>query len=230
MIIFRVPFDSGAFSEKGSALAPGLLVPDGVPVDVVPDNIEETHENIFAAASREKSFFACGGDHSISYPLIRAFFKNHPGGVVLYFDAHADADTELMPPSYEDVVIALVKHGFVNSGNFAYVGLCKVWDNEKSFIGHYNLKSFEPKMQEEILEFVGGRPLYVSFDIDVFSKEFAPGTGHPDGMASPGEIIPLLKKLRIVCADLVEVNPRLDVGGRTVGLAKEIISILVSSF
>ena len=222
MKLLEIPFDSGNLAKKGSAKAPGILCSDfkSEKVRVNEDNIEKTQTYVYEKAVNENSFIAIGGDHSVSYPLIKAFLKNHKKGVVLYFDAHADADVYMKPPSYDDLIKVLFEDKILNNMNFAYIGLTKVFENEQVFIKKNKIKAFKITEIEKIKEFIGKNEVYVSIDIDVLNVK---ATGHAHGKADLKVLFEVLESVKhnIVCADIVEINPEL--GSDSVKAGKEIL-------
>ena len=233
MIILKIPFDEGNLKIKGGKLAPGIISNffenEQKIEEVLPEklNIEETHKRIYEKSKElfKKDFiFSIGGDHSISYPLITAFLENFPSAVILYIDAHADADVIIEPPTYEDLIKVLFEKRILDNSNFCYIGLSKVFENEKKFIEKNKIRCFSPLDIKGIKEFISSREIYISLDIDVFAK--AKATGHPDGKAETSEIINLLKELKEKTAsmDLVEFNPEIE-DKHTSKIAKEIVEI-----
>jgi len=229
MLTFLIPFDAGAFSEVGAAKAPEIIGKcidwEKKEIPVESSDIEETQKNIHEEAKKAQGrIFSIGGDHSVSFPLIKAFMEKYCG-CVLYFDAHADCDSCFDTPSYEDVVKTLFEKGFVDNENFAFVGMTKIWENEEEFVKNRKIINFSPKDIEGIKNFIAGRKLYMSIDVDFFSKEFVPATGHPDGKASPEEFFDVLNAIRemILWWDIVEYNPLLDKDGKTKELIMKII-------
>jgi arginase family enzyme len=94
-----------------------------------------------------------------------------------------------------------------------------------------------PAVVSEMRALVGGRPVYVSLDIDAVDPAFAPGTGTPEvGGLSSYQMLQLVRGLRglnIVGFDLVEVSPPYDHGDITsilaANLAFEFLSLLALS-
>jgi len=87
---------------------------------------------------------------------------------------------------------------------------------------------------EEIIPAVGQRPVYITLDIDVVDPAYAPGTGTPEpcGCTSK-EIIQalyLLKGLRVIGMDLVEVSPACDPSGQTSILAAKLVREAILMF
>ncbi len=259
MKIVKVPSSQGGLGNStGTELAPELIIKktkelflsedgclplfDEDQVDIIKDNIEETNKNIYNKAKETlskntKSLFI-GGDHSISYPIIRAFsevYHGNPG--VIIFDAHPDAENDFMPPTQEDLLCGIVNNKVIKKENIVLVGT-RNWDkNEVEFIKNNKIKFFPMKEIisegiEEISESVMSvaknfSALYISIDIDVLDPAFAPGTGYiePGGLTTRELLFFLhrLKKLRNIRAfDIVEINPKRDINGMTVKVGAKI--------
>lgn len=186
-----------------------------------------------------------GGDHSISYPLIRAAAERHPGLHILHFDAHTDTYS-----SRFDVV----RHpGTVHHyGNFMThcLGLETVggvW--QIGIRGLTNAFATENPRQrivwaQEVIRRLAeaepwdlprGVPWYVTFDVDVLDPAELPGTATPvPGGLTVREIDRLLEQLlpglNLVGMDVVEANPDFDATDRTTQLTAELILKLLSYF
>ena len=199
-------------------------------IEIVDSNIEETNKNIILKAKKninDKVIFL-GGDHSITYPLVKTFAEKFENTGIIIFDAHPDAENDFMPPSQEDLLPAMVKQNLVKE--IILVGT-RNWDkNEIEFlkenkIKYFNMKEISEKGFKEVaLELVeiskAIENLYVSIDIDVLDPAFAPGTGYyePGGLATR-ELLYLLGKLKelgnIRAVDIMEINPKKDINDMT---------------
>jgi len=180
-----------------------------------------------------------GGDHSITYSLVKAFASVHSSnpGIVI-FDAHADACSDFNPPTHEDLLLALVKEKIVKKENIILVGIRNLHPDELKFlqehkITYYTMKDIADDGKEEIIEAVMSKAkdfgsLYVSFDIDVLDPAFAPGTGYlePGGL-STRELLFFVHKLKNLsnwkASDIVEVNPSKDVRDLTATAAAKLL-------
>ena len=80
------------------------------------DDFEKLHSEVFTIADKEykKGNFVIGlgGDHSVSYGLMRAFSKHHKNAALIYFDAHLDCEDDFLPPTHEDIIRAAVNERF----------------------------------------------------------------------------------------------------------------------
>jgi len=190
--------------------------------DTVVPTIEGAAREILAAGAK---LLSLGGDHFISYPLLRAH-RAHFGAplALLHFDAHTDTwpddgvrldhgsmfrravDEELIDPS------ASIQVG-IRTWNDDPMGLDIV---EAPWLHEHGLDA----TLERITERVGDRPCYATFDVDCLDPAFAPGTGTPvAGGLSTVQALWLWRRcadtLNIVGADIVEVSPPFDVAGIT---------------
>jgi agmatinase len=206
-------------------------------------NLVETNAAIVAKAEsvlKEKDGAVfLGGDHSITYSLVKAFASVHSSnpGIVI-FDAHADACSDFNPPTHEDLLLALVKEKVILPSNIILVGIRNLHPDELAFlkehkITYYTMKDITSDGKEEIIEAVMSKAkdfgsLYVSFDIDVLDPAFAPGTGYlePGGL-STRELLFFVHKLKNLsnwkASDIVEVNPSKDVRDLTATAAAKLL-------
>jgi len=260
MKIIKIPSSLGGLGKAtGSELAPDKVLEktnelffsedscmptfDQDKVEVVNENIEETNKNIYNKAKEIlketiKPLFL-GGDHSITYPLVKAFaevYPKNPG--IIIFDAHPDAENDFMPPSQEDLLCGLVNQNIIKTENIILIGT-RNWDkNEIEFINKHKIKYFS--MQEigregiheasESIMSIAKKfsDLYISIDIDVLDPAFAPGTGYmePGGLTTR-ELLFLLhrfkKMVNLKAYDLVEINPSKDVKDMTSKVGAKIL-------
>ncbi|MEM9850578.1 MAG: agmatinase [Pseudomonadota bacterium] len=181
-----------------------------------------------------------GGDHTLTYPVLRAIAKKHGPVALVHVDAHADINDVMFGAriahgtpfrrAYEDGLliadrvfqIGLRGTGYAaddfdeaRSWGFTVVQAEELWH-----------KSLTP-LAAQVRAAVGDAPCYISFDIDSLDPAFAPGTGTPEicGLTPPQavELIRGLVGLRIVGTDLVEVSPPYDPSGNTALLAANVI-------
>ncbi|MBI4053472.1 MAG: arginase family protein [Candidatus Diapherotrites archaeon] len=222
------------------------IKPENESVAVVQSDIEATDEAIFLAAKKafaekagpEKFPVFLGGDHSITYSLFRAFSKTFgKDSALVIFDAHADCCQFFKPVSHEDMNKVLVEEGLLKPENLLIIGLRKVFDVEKGFLRKNKIKSIAPqtanletqKARAQLRGFLAKRKnIYVSIDIDAFDPGFAPATGYPEKkglLEKPffSLLDVLLESGKVKAYDLVEANPSMNGGRKTVGLAARII-------
>ncbi|MEM8754123.1 MAG: agmatinase, partial [Pseudomonadota bacterium] len=192
------------------------------------DEIYEFFAKVKAAGIRP---LTCGGDHSISLPILRALAKDRPVGMI-HIDAHADTGDDYGGSRFHHGAPfkVAVDEGLLDPKRTAQIGIRGTLYNRDMWRFSYDsgmrvmlMEEVEEKgwraAMEEALAFVGDGPIYVSFDIDSLDPAFAPGTGTPEAggltMREAQGMIRMLKGCHIVGADMVEVSPPFDVGGIT---------------
>ncbi len=237
-------------NEKGEEIDTSKLDLEEIHVDN--SNLGESdaliHKNALDCFETKDRTIFLGGDHSISYPLGKAFLEhcNKEGKepCLVIFDAHPDCmdlwgKTGNKFPDHEEWLSALIKGGFP-AENVMLVGSRKAHKNEVEFLSENNIKRININSIEEdidniadtIMEFTNGKELYLSLDIDVMDPAFAPSTYYqePGGLTSRQflYLIQRLKKVRgLKAIDLVEINSEEDSKGLTVKLGAKILSELI---
>jgi len=178
-----------------------------------------------------------GGDHSVTYPILRAVGAERPVGLV-HIDAHCDT--------------AGIYEGskFHHGGPFRQAVLDGVLDPERAiqigvrggaeYLWEFSCDAGMTVIHaEEVGEMglsgviararavAGAGPVYISFDIDSVDPGFAPGTGTPEvGGLLPREVLAILRGLRgldVVGADVVEVAPQYDATTNTAQIAAQVL-------
>ena len=200
-----------------------------------PYELEGAHKEIEAFFTRAHAAgirtLACGGDHSISLPILRAIARERPLGMI-HIDAHCDTGDNYGGSRFHHGApfkIA-VDEGLLDPKRVVQIGirgslyLEDMW--KFSFDSGMRVMMIEEVEErgwqaciDEAKAIVGAEPVYVSFDIDSLDPAFAPGTGTPEAggltMREAQGMVRRLEGLTIAGADMVEVSPPFDVGGIT---------------
>ncbi len=170
---------------------------------------------------------AIGGDHTIALPLLRAVAAAHGPVAVVHFDAHLDTWDTYFGAEYTHGTPfrRASEEGLLDMSGCMHVGIRgPLYSDadliEDSGLGFRIISAPEADdlgvagMSERIAERVGGRPVYVSVDIDVLDPAHAPGTGTPEaGGLTSRELLGVLRsfnRLNLIGADIVEVAPSYD--------------------
>lgn len=167
-----------------------------------------------------------GGDHSITYPILRAVGKRTPGLTLIHFDAHPDlyADYEGNPHSHASPFARIMEAQLVQ--RLVQIGIRTLNAHQHEQSKKYGVEIFEMDSLPDLGKLNLAGPLYVSFDLDVLDPAFAPGISHwePGGLTTR-EAIRYLHALPgpIAGADLVEFNPVRDASGLTATVAAKIL-------
>lgn len=199
----------------------------------------------WAAALAEPAtrLFAVGGDHSIAAANLRAVWQRlgrpAPGLALVHFDAHLDTVDEVWGEKWGHAspFIRMIEEGVIDPGATVSVGIRGPLNNAAdlqfaSTRGVRIIPCADVHAQgvaplAAALAPLRGRPVYVTFDIDVLDPAFAPGTGTPcPGGLSTHQAFSLLRALRgldIRGGDVVEVLPDRDAAGSTALAAAHVI-------
>ncbi len=207
-------------------------------------NLEETQNLIFENAKEEfktkDRIVFVGGDHSISFPILSAFKEVFENPFLIVFDAHADCMTPGKEPTHEEWMRKLIEEGFP-AESIILVGARNIWPEEVKFLKDKGVKIIRMQSIKEDIEGVCDLlmekarkhdALYISVDIDALDPSSAPGTGYLEhGGISSREMIYFLQRLCLLknftAADVVEVNPSLDVNESTVKLGARILAEMI---
>jgi len=193
--------------------------------------------NIIAAAYKEILAHDCtpltlGGDHTISYPILRAMRDKYGPVALIHVDAHADINDEMFGEkiahgtpfrrAFEDGCLQPDKVFQIGLRGTGYAPDDFDWSRRQGFTvvpaEECWGRSLAPLMKT-IREKIGDAKVYLSYDIDSLDPAFAPGTGTVEigGLTTwqALEIIRGCAGLHLIGGDLVEVSPPLDPSGNT---------------
>ena len=266
-MIVGIPFDNGCTFRTGARFGPEAIrsssrlirnfninqnkspfnnktIIDGGDLNITPFNIHEAikqmYEQLLEKYKISKNIIIMGGDHTISYPSLKATNKKFGKVALIHFDSHFDTwdeyfgekcthGTPFKRALEEDLIdvdhsMHVGIHGSINDysdiENDEKLGFKTIFTQEIDEIG---IK----KTIEKIKNRVQDKKVYISIDIDVFDPSFAPGTGTPEpGGLYSREMFQILKGiqgLNIIGGDVVEVSPSYDNGNITSQLAANVI-------
>jgi len=257
-ILLGIPFDSTTTYKPGTRFAPdsvrsascdlefyslltGLILEDERINDlgnlVLPPGEVEKGLRIIEDAVRElRGLYPdalpifIGGEHLITYPIVKAFDKTIDTLVV--FDAHLDLRSEYLSSKYNHATFLRRIVEELDS-NVLHIGSRAYSKDELDYVKSSGVKVFNI-LESKDLEAVGkefenlGRT-YVSLDFDVIDPAYAPGVGNPEPLGmDPLTLLKVIRKIfesnnKVMGFDLVEVNPLVDVNDVTSALAGKII-------
>ena len=186
--------------------------------ETVPAAIEE---HAFSIIDQGPALLSLGGDHFISWPLIKAHVRKHGGPLsLIHFDAHSDtwADEDGRV-DHGTMFWHAAREGLVDPQHSVQIGLRTTNDDTLGFNvldGPWVQENGIAAVIEETRAHVGDRPVYLTFDIDCLDPSYAPGTGTPvcGGLTThqASAILRGLCGINLIGMDLVEVAPIYDVG------------------
>jgi len=167
-----------------------------------------------------------GGDHSITYPIVRAFARHYPELTIFHFDAHPDLYDELEGNrlSHACPFARIMEAGLAK--RLVQVGIRTMNGHQRQQAKRFGVEVVEMRGLPAYEKLKAAGPVYITFDMDVLDPAFAPGISHrePGGM-TVREAIAQLQAIEgeIVGADIVEYNPVQDVSGMTATVAGRIL-------
>jgi len=274
--LIGVPYDLGVTNRPGARFGPqqvrelsamtngpknhanGIIPAALAKIADCGDVLIESTYNIEKANKEIENFFhkindnqiipiSIGGDHSISYPILRALGRNRPVGMI-HIDAHADTGGEFNGSKFHHggPFRNAVLSGVLDPSRTVQIGIRgraePHWDfSYDSGMRVIHIEEFYEmgikKVIEEAREIVGSDETYISFDVDSIDPAFTPGTGTPEvGGFLPREVQQLIrgfKGLNLIGADVVEVSPPFDQSGNTALVAAtmlwELLCIIADS-
>lgn len=218
------------WSESGIDLgAPGVIHDagdiEGLPADA-PREISRA-----VAGLLEQGFapICLGGDHSVTYPIVRSVRRFFPALAVVDFDAH--------PDTYDEFQGDRLSHGcpFARimeeklADRLIQVGVRADTGELRAQARRFGIRTIgmDDWREDLVLEIDG--PIYVSVDMDVLDPAFAPGVSHHEpGGCTTRMLLRAIRALRgrVVGADIVEFNPRRDPSGITAAACAKVLKEL----
>jgi agmatinase len=209
-----------------------VLLDYGFP-QTIPDAIERAASEVIQSGA-----FVCGlgGDHFISYPLIKAQAKKHGPLALIHFDAHTDTWTPRVGPdgaielNHGTMFAQAIHDGLIYPKRSAQIGI-RTWVDDPMGMNIFDsdmVAAHGPRaIADAVRALAGDGPCYLTVDIDCLEPAFAPGTGTPVvGGLMPRELMAMLRALDgldIVGSDVVEVAPAYDQAGITALAAATVV-------
>jgi agmatinase len=254
-VLFGVPFDGTASFQPGSRFGPPRIreaswgletysprlgrdltdagVHDAGDLELPLGNTTASLAATEAAARRfladGKRWIALGGEHLVTLPLVRAALERWPDLVVAHFDAHADLRDTYLGERLSHATVLRRVWELVGDGRLFQFGIRSGTAEEWAFAA-VHARTFGGAVVDPLrtarVEW-SGRPVYVTFDVDVIDPAFLPGTGTPE----PGgitaheafEAAALFREVDVVGVDVVETMPLYDTSQRTALVAAKLV-------
>jgi arginase len=235
--VIRSAFHSSSsnyWSELGVDLGAEGIYEDAGDLQFGQDAFAEIESSVGELVNRGLRPLSLGGDHSITFPLVRAVSKRVPDLTILHFDAHPDLydDFENNRHSHASPFARIMEEKLAK--RLLQVGIRTLNRHQREQAERFGVEIIEMRNVPALEKMKVQGPVYISFDMDVLDPACAPGISHrePGGM-SVREAISHLHAIegQIVGADLVEFNPAQDVSNVTAMVAaklvKELLGIMI---
>ncbi|HSN70958.1 MAG TPA: agmatinase [Steroidobacteraceae bacterium] len=224
--------------QRGGGQAPfvdhgDVVVPQRVAVREPIDEIEHCVERALEVTPR---LIALGGDHAVTYPVVRAVARRWGAISLLHFDAHPD-----MYPDYEGNLYShaspfarILEEGLID--RLVQIGIRSSSPEQDQVARRHRVEAHPAYALDRLPRLEFATPVYVSIDVDALDPAYAPGVSHPEpGGLSVRQVLDTLFAVRapaFVGGDVVELNPLLDGTGRSTlvaaKLARELLARLIT--
>lgn len=254
--VIGIPLDENSSFLRGPALAPGriraalhagsmnLTTEDGVDLgarddwrdlgDLTPGSGEAAFTaitgriaSLYAAGSR---VLTLGGDHSITFPIMRGGATSYPDLTILHIDAHPDLYDEFEGSrrSHACPFARIMEAGLAT--RLVQVGIRAMNAHQRQQADRFGVEVIEMRDYHPRLTLDLRGPVYVSLDLDALDPAFAPGVSHHEpGGLSARDVLRLLASIEgtFIGADIVEYNPIRDHAEMTAMVAAKFYKELV---
>lgn len=234
-IIRRVLFNGSANTTSESAVDVAkdsrVLDAGSVQWETQQQAFANIEQRCTALGEQGAKILTLGGDHSITFPIIKALAKQHDNITILHFDAHPDL--------YDNQDGNQFGHGCpfarIMEGQFAarlvQVGIRTLNQHQADQAKKFGVEVHEMKNWSLDTPLYLEGPLYISFDLDALDPAYAPGVSHfePGGL-SVREVLQVLSTIDqpVVGADIVEYNPKQDINEMTAMVCAKIYKELTA--
>jgi agmatinase len=257
VVVLGLPSDRGSSFLRGPARAPGCILsalfspatnlcaengldlrgdPRWVSLGCLelPDD-ERCQSYIETAVTgmleRQARVLALGGDHAITYPLVKAHAGTYPAMNLLHLDAHPDLYNELdgSRTSHACPMARIMESGLVK--RLVQVGIRTSNPHQRRQAERFGVETIEMRDWAKCLDLELDGPVYLSLDLDVLDPAFAPGVSHHEpGGCSTRDVLRLIQGLKapLVGADIVELNPDRDAAGITAAAAAKLLKEILA--
>jgi len=250
--LLGIPFDDNSSFEKGPAKAPSIirevlntgslngsteldvnLKEHNAWLDCGDVDISENQHFLVPIEKRcdqlladDKRVLSLGGDHSITYPLVKSYRKYYPKLTIVHVDAHTDLYDSFKGNKYSNAspFARIMENGLCDQ--LIQIGIRTLTTHQREQAEKFGVNVIEMKDWPISNPLDFNYPVYLSLDIDGIDPAFAPGVSHrePGGLSSR-EVINFIHQIDrpIVGADIVEFNPNKDIDNMTSQLAAKLV-------
>ncbi|MDQ0462591.1 agmatinase [Caulobacter ginsengisoli] len=218
----------GGSSETGvDLLADGVILDHGdVAFDDGGDPWTAIELAVAAALEPGHPLITLGGDHAVTWPILMSVHRRHGPVSILHIDAHPDLYDAYQdnPRSHASPFARIMEQGLAS--RLVQVGLRAIHPDHRAQFERFGVEAIEARHCSPLPKLRFDGPVYISLDLDGLDPSCAPGVSHrePGGLTTR-QVIELIQSIDapIVGADIVEYNPRCDLGGMTATVAAKLV-------
>ncbi|MGN1400476.1 MAG: agmatinase [Bacillus sp. (in: firmicutes)] len=210
-----------------------------LPFGNAPKSLEMIESFVRQLLNDDKFPFGIGGEHLVSWPVMKAVASRYEDLAILHLDAHTDLREhyEGEELSHSTPIRKIAEH--IGPHNVYSFGIRSGMKEEFQWAEEHGMKISKFEVLDPLMKYLpelSGRPVYITIDIDVLDPAHAPGTGTVDcGGITPKELLASIHAIgasdvQIVGCDLVEVAPVYDSSEQTVNAAAKLIREMMVSW
>lgn len=250
-----VPWDEGSSFLQGPSRAPGRIraalfspssnssTESGLELDGEPRlcdagdlqvpagdaAVSAIEAGIRALLDRGARVLALGGDHAVTYPILRAHDGRGERVSILHFDAHPDLYDGFGGNrfSHASPFARIMEAGLAK--RLVQVGIRTMNQHQREQAARFGVEVIDMRAFTPDLTLRFDEPVYVTIDLDALDPAFAPGVSHHEpGGLSTREVLGVIQRLqgKVIGGDVVELNPERDPTGVTAMVAAKLVKEL----
>ena len=204
-----------------------------LPIGAVDDALELIYDATKTIINDEKLPMMIGGEHLVTYPVLKALKEKYDNLHVIHLDAHTDLRESFFGRELSHATFMRHAHKFIGDHKIFQFGIRSGDKHEFEWAKkHIHQQKFDFEGLDIIVEKIKDKPVYITIDLDVLDPAVFPGTGTPEpgGMQYKDLLwaFDQFEKLNhIVGADIVELSPHLDPSGASNAVAAKSLRELV---
>ncbi|ETV93804.1 agmatinase [Aphanomyces invadans] len=225
---------ANGFSECGMNLMHNPMITDMGNLTPTSASMSSLSAAAQTIVSHDKRLLTLGGDHSITYPLVKGVrralcARGETRLNILHLDAHSDLyEYDILNQnnrySHASPFARIMEEGLCS--RLVQVGIRTHTQHTREQAAAYSVETYDMRSQSLNwpIDVAFDGPVYVTVDLDVLDPAFAPGVSHHEpGGLSTRQVLSLLQTFRgnVVASDVVELNPSRDIGGGHVSISGE---------
>lgn len=257
VVVLGVPWDENSSMLRGAALGPMAIrqalssgasnMTSELGHDLSEDNrwcdigdlhlshgliaVDEIEAAVRSHLERGSKVLSLGGDHAVTYPILRAYADAWPGLAILHLDAHPDLYDEFEGNRYSHACpFARIMEENLAS-RLVQAGIRTMTAHQLRQVARFGVEVHEMRTWPGRLDVAFDGPVYLTIDLDALDPAFAPGVSHHEpGGFSTRDVLGIIHDLKghLVGADVVELNPTRDPIGVTAALAAKLTKELLA--
>jgi agmatinase len=206
-----------------------------LPMGLVEESLDIVYETVAKIIADNKKPMMIGGEHLVTFPVVKALMEKYEDLHIIHLDAHTDLRDEFLGRRLSHATVIKRCHDILGDGRIFQFGIRSGEKQEFDFAknGHTFMQKFNFNGLADVIEKIKDKPVYITIDLDVLDPSIFPGTGTPEpGGVTFNDLLDAMQKFEklnnVVGADLVELAPMLDSSNvSTVAAAKALREMIL---